>query len=535
MATIRGSKQVSDLGNYSVFSLQFPDGLLFISIVSANNLDAVIKASKLKLLVQLNSKLVGVKIGNNRCFVKYALDFESDRGAEGHASGATEGQVDLMLSVVIRSHMLGHSKGHREGGFSLASDFLLNGQTENINWKFIGRLVIGEGKGAARLPGPVSVIENLDLDRLRESGNDLNGLLRLALADGTSFLPALLALEVPLGVHGLVPLRSTLTNLVLPFRISPILALAILESVKEFADHLLVGIASFAASDVASVVSTAGLTKGLQHLTNESHRVLVLVGSLSLLSILRVISIVIDDNHNIRGTTRSPNLEHSVVVTLALFTRSAHIEVLLDGRLVANALDRLLVWAAIARYALMDNFSFLSCHININEILRLDELFENFSGLPLELLVDEVLNCFSGNSKLFNLGLLGALDLLFSRREGGVGLPDSKDELHVGVIGESEGHLHVIVILNDHPVITIVILELDLFWANVVLSSELVGCGDEGLIVSCRYTLEDGAFALGSEVKGKFDVLARVCCFNHCFGYVFLVNLLRVFGYQLNF
>ena len=81
--------------------------------------------------------------------------------------------------------------------------------------------------------------------------------------------------------------------------------------------------------------------------------------------------------------------------------------------------------------------------------------------------------------------------------------------------------MHVIVILNDYPIIAIVILKLDFFWANLMLSCELVGCGDESLVVRSLYTLEDGALALGSEVKGKFDVLALVCCFNHCFGFVF--------------
>lgn len=228
--------RASFLGNYSILSLQFLDGLLLVSIVLANNFDAVIKASKLKLLMQLNSKLVDIKIGNNRSFVKYALDFESDRSTEGHASGSTEGKVHLILCVVIGGHMISHSKGHREGGLSLASNFL-DGLTEDIDRKFIGRLVIGESESAASFPRPVSVIEDLDLNVLGLSRNDLNDLLRLAHADGASFFPALLTLEVPLSVHVLVPLRSTLTNFLFPFCISPVLALTILEFVKEFVDN----------------------------------------------------------------------------------------------------------------------------------------------------------------------------------------------------------------------------------------------------------------------------------------------------------
>merc|ERR1712061_933332 len=74
--------------------------------------------------MQLNSKLVDIKIGNNRLFVKYALDFESDGSTEGHASGSTEGKAHFILCVVIGSHMISRSERHREGGLSLATNFL---------------------------------------------------------------------------------------------------------------------------------------------------------------------------------------------------------------------------------------------------------------------------------------------------------------------------------------------------------------------------------------------------------------------------
>ena len=361
----------SDLGNYSVLSLQFLDRLLLISVVLANNFEAVIKASKLELLMQLDSKLVDVKISDNGCFVKHTLDLQRDIGTEGHASGATEGQVHTVLSVLIGGHMLGDSEGHREGGLGLASNFLLNGQAENINRKFKAGLVIGEGQGAVRLPGPVGVIEDLKLDSFSSSRDDLNDLLGLALADGTSLLPALFALEVPLGVHALAPLRSTLTNLLLPLLIGPVLALTVLEFVQEFVDHVLERVAVFAHAFASAGTFTASLTEGFEHLADESHRVLIPVElTLSFLLILGLF--VVDDNHNVRGLTRSSNLEHSVVMTLALFTGSAEVEVLLDGGLVANATDGLPLGAAIAGHALMDGLSLLSGHVNIGEILRLE-------------------------------------------------------------------------------------------------------------------------------------------------------------------
>ena len=154
--------------------------------------------------------------------------------------------------------------------------------------------------------------------------------------------------------------------------------------------------------------------EGLHHLANESHRVLVLVSALSLLLGL----FISDDNHSIRGLTRSSNLEESVLITLTLFTRSTQVKVLLDCGLVANTTDGLLVGAAIAVDTLMDNLSLFSSHINVSEVIRLDKLLENFFGLLLELLVDEVLNCLSGDAQLLDLGSLGTLDLLFHRRLG---------------------------------------------------------------------------------------------------------------------
>ena len=160
-------------------------------------------------------------------------------------------------------------------------------------------------------------------------------------------------------------------------------------------------------------MGSSTMFEGLHHLLDEFHRVLSSVDALLLLLLILGLFIS-DDNHSIRGTTRSPNLEHSVVVTLALFTRSTHIEVFLDGRLVANTTDGLLVRAAIAEDALMDNLGLFRSHINISEVIRLKKLLENFFGLLSELLVDEVLKSLSGDSELLDLRLL-ELDLLLDR------------------------------------------------------------------------------------------------------------------------
>ena len=160
-------------------------------------------------------------------------------------------------------------------------------------------------------------------------------------------------------------------------------------------------------------MGSSTMFEGLHHLLDEFHRVLSSVDALLLLLLILGLFIS-DDNHSIRGTTRSPNLEHSVIITLTLFTRSTHIKVLLDSGLVANTTDGLLVRAAIAEDALMDNLGLFRSHINISEVIRLKKLLENFFGLLSELLVDEVLKSLSGDSELLDLRLL-ELDLLLDR------------------------------------------------------------------------------------------------------------------------
>ena len=126
-------------------------------------------------------------------------------------------------------------------------------------------------------------------------------------------------------------------------------------------------------------MGSSTMFEGLHHLLDEFHRVLSSVNALLLFLILGLF--ISDDNHSIRGTTRSPNLEHSVIITLTLFTRSTHIEVFLDSGFVANTTDGLLVRAAIAEDALVDDLSLFRCHVNISEVIRLKKLLKNFFGL----------------------------------------------------------------------------------------------------------------------------------------------------------
>lgn len=145
----RGSSRDSrHLGRYSIFSLQSLDGFCFVGIVLATNSNAIIKTSKLELLlVQLDSKFVVFDIGNNSLLGGYTLDLERDCGAKDHVlrltDGFTEVQIHLIHVFFIGSHMLGQSEGHRQGNWILASHLLLYRHAEHVNRTIIAGLPIG--------------------------------------------------------------------------------------------------------------------------------------------------------------------------------------------------------------------------------------------------------------------------------------------------------------------------------------------------------------------------------------------------------
>ena len=179
----------------SVFSLQGLDAVCFIAGVLANDLDAVIEASKLELLVQLDGKLVDFDVGGGR-LGEDALDLDGDGGADGLALGAAEGEHDFVLLVVVGDHVLGHGNRHLDGGGGLSSNLLLDGQAEDLDGHLVAWLLVGEGQRAATLPWPVRVVEDVQLDDLGHAGGNLEGLLGLARANGTSLFPAMLSSEV---------------------------------------------------------------------------------------------------------------------------------------------------------------------------------------------------------------------------------------------------------------------------------------------------------------------------------------------------
>lgn len=101
------------LGSYSVFSLQRLDGICFVTAILTNGFDAVIEASKLELLVQLDCKLVDVNVSWGR-LSEDAFHLQDDWGAKLLAFGAAEGEGNLVLFLVISYHVHRHRERHRD-------------------------------------------------------------------------------------------------------------------------------------------------------------------------------------------------------------------------------------------------------------------------------------------------------------------------------------------------------------------------------------------------------------------------------------
>ena len=102
------------MDSYSVFSLQRLDGICFVTAVLTNGFDAVIEASKLELLVQLDCKLVDINVSWG-WLSKHAFHLQDDWGAECLAFWAAEGESDFVLFLVISYHVHSHRERHRDG------------------------------------------------------------------------------------------------------------------------------------------------------------------------------------------------------------------------------------------------------------------------------------------------------------------------------------------------------------------------------------------------------------------------------------
>ena len=445
-------------------SLQGLDRVCLIAVAFANGFDAVIKTSKLELLVQLDCELVDLNVGDNRS-LEDAFELQGDDLTEGLATGAAEGEANLVDLLVIGDHVREHGERHLEGGGRLALDLLLDRKVEDLNRDLHVSLLVGESERALVLPWPVSVIEDLKLDDSGHARLDGNDLLRLLLADGASLLPWLLALEVPL------LLRALLHRLLDVFEVE--VAAAVAHLGHELLDHVLDHVFTTATSTTAATASTSASTasmlaaKGVHHLVDE-----VLGVFLFLLCSLGVL-LVEHGDHDVGGTSVLANLEEGVLVAETLLTLSTVVEVLADTALVAETLDRADT-TAITSDILMDDFGLFRSLLSSGQLFTLEKLLEDLLGLLGELIVDEILKSFAGKTLvllLFLVLLLVACSRLILHLLVGVG--GSREGADFGRLQalrldaegkfvfvaqcNSEGKIEVVVVLNDDPAVAIVV------------------------------------------------------------------------------
>ena len=320
--------------------------------------------------------------------------------------------------------MVGRGERDREGGSCFTFDFLLNGNAEDVDREFEAGLLVSEGQGAVGLPWPVGVVEDLNLDDLSHTRNNLDDIFGFALANGTSLFPALLAFKVPVLVSMvtmvalapvLLELLSALGSLLLPLLWGPVLAFTTAKLLHEVANHVLQGTtaataaaASTTSSTEATASTTGSSTECIHHLANELHGVLALVLALGFfLFVFLLFFFIGNDNHDVRSAARLSDFDKGVFMALAFLTRGTDVVVLADGALVADSTDGVHA-TAIALNTLVNSLSLLRGHVDVTKVCRLHQFFENILSLLVELIIYEVLNRFSWDTFLF-LGLLFAL------------------------------------------------------------------------------------------------------------------------------
>ena len=376
------------LCSYSVFSLQRLDAVCFIAAVLANNLDAVIEASKLELFMQLDCKLVDLYVGWGLSG-KHTLHLQHDWSAEGLAFGATEGKSNLILFVVISNNVGCHAERNCYSSGALSFDFLLNRNTKDVNWELIAWLIIGKGQSAASFPWPVSVIEHVDFDNLSHARSDLKALLRFALADGTGLFPAMLSVEVlPLVIAPLHLLLPFLGVLLGPFTPLTHLGLELLHHLVHWRATGSMASTTTATTATTTASAASAAIKASQKLVDELHR--VIRGLLAFFLIIGWCNLVKHGNHDVWSSAVLTDLEESMFVAETLFTGSTVIEVLANGALVAKALNGVDATAIASDIGVHDSGLLLSL-LDRWQVIGLKKLLEDVLRLLLQLVVYEVL------------------------------------------------------------------------------------------------------------------------------------------------
>jgi hypothetical protein len=83
---------------------------------------------------------------------------------------------------------------------------------------------------------------------------------------------------------------------------------------------------------------------------------------------------------------------------------------------------------------------------------------------------------------------------------------DGEDQLAGAAAVECESQLKIVIVLNDDPIVAVVVTDIDLLWADLMLGSEVFSLSEESLIVGDHDALDDRALALGCEVEGQLDI-----------------------------
>lgn len=220
----------------------------------------------------------------------------------------------------------------------------------------------------------------------------------------------MLSIEIlPLAVaplHLLLPFFRVLLG---PFAPLTHLGLELLHHLVHWRATSTVASTTAATTATTTASATSAATKASQKLVDELHW--VIRGLFALFLIIGRRLLVKHGNHNIGCSTVLTDLEESMFVTEALFTRGTVIEVLANGALVAKALNGAGATAIASDIGVHDSGLIFSL-LDRWQIIRLKELLEDVLRLLLQLIVYEVLKGLSWDA--LNLVLLALLvaDLL---------------------------------------------------------------------------------------------------------------------------